>query len=63
MSARERECLLWLTAGLRPQQIAHRLGTHVKTVEKQIEAVRHTLNAATTVQAVAIALIFGLIAP
>jgi len=63
LAPRERECLLWLAAGLRPQQIAHRLGTHEKTVEKQIEAARRKLNATTTVQAVVTALVYGLIAP
>ncbi|CAO3435940.1 helix-turn-helix transcriptional regulator [Azospirillum argentinense] len=61
LAPRERECLLWLAVGLRPQQIAHRLGTHVKTVEKQIESARRKLNAATTIQAVSTALAYGLI--
>ncbi|WP_029009004.1 helix-turn-helix transcriptional regulator [Azospirillum halopraeferens] len=63
LAPRERECLLWLAAGLRPQQIAHRLGTHEKTVEKQIERARHKLNAVTNAQAVATALVYGLIVP
>ena len=63
LAPRERECLLWLAIGLRPQQIAFRLGTHVKTVEKQIESARRKLNAATTVQAVVFALVYGLISP
>lgn len=63
LSERERECLLWLAAGLRPPRIADRLNTAPKTVEKQIASARRKLKAATTVQAVTTALIFGLIAP
>lgn len=63
LAPRERECLLWLAAGLRPQQIAHRLGTHAKTVEKQIESARRKLHATTTIQAVAAALVYGVITP
>lgn len=63
LTARERECLLWLIAGLRPQQIAFRLGTHPKTVEKQINSAKHKLKATTVAQALATALIFGLISP
>lgn len=63
LTPRERDCLLYLAAGQRPQQIAYRFGTHVKTVEKQIETTRHKLKAATNAQAVAVALMFGLITP
>ena len=63
LTARERECLLWLAAGLRQQQIAFRLGTHPKTVEKQIDSARRKVKATTTAQALATALIFGLISP
>lgn len=63
LSGRERECLLWLASGLRPQQIAYRLNTHPKTVEKQIASARRKLKSDTVAQAVAKALIFGLISP
>lgn len=63
LSPRERECLLWLAAGLRPQQVAHRLGTHCKTVEKQIDSARRKLKATSVAQAIATALVFGLITP
>lgn len=63
LSRRERECLNWLADGLRPKQIAHRLGTHVKTIEKQIESARVKLKAATNAQALAKALVLGVINP
>ncbi len=63
LSPREKECLLWLASGLRPQQIAHRLNTHPKTVEKQIVSARRKLKADTVCQAVAKSLIFGVITP
>lgn len=63
LSRRERECLSWLADGLRPQQIAHRLGTHVKTIEKQIESARVKLKSATNAQALAKALVLGVINP
>lgn len=63
LSKRERECLLWLASGLRPQQIAYRLNTHPKTVEKQIASARIKLKSDTVAQTVAKALIFGLINP
>lgn len=61
LTARESECLQWIAAGLRPQQIAFRFGTHVKTVEKQLADARAKLQANNTAQAVAKALILGLI--
>ncbi|SEH30338.1 helix-turn-helix transcriptional regulator [Magnetospirillum fulvum] len=63
LSSREREVLLWLTRGLRPQRIASRLSLHEGTVEKHIESARRKLKAATVTQAVATAVIFRLIAP
>lgn len=62
-SPRETECLLWISQGLRPKQIAHRLGTHPKTVDKQLQNVRKKLNAKTNAQAVARAIVLGLIHP
>ena len=61
LSSRERECLLWLTRGLRVQQIAHCLGTHPKTVEKQLANARRKLKARTNNQAVMRALILNLL--
>lgn len=63
LSERERECLLWLAAGYRRQQIAFKLNTSDRTVEKQIESARRKLKAATVPQAVAIALTYNLISP
>lgn len=63
LTPRERECLLWVIEGLRPQRIAHRLGTHVKTVEKQLDSARRKLGATTVAQAVATALVHGLVTP
>lgn len=61
LAPREIECLGWLAIGKRPKQIAHRLGTHVKTVEKQIGKLRDKLNANTNCQAVTMALAYGLV--
>lgn len=63
LSERERECLLWLAAGYRHQQIAFKLNTSDRTVEKQIESARRKLKASTVAQAIAIALTFNLISP
>lgn len=63
LGADERECLLWLAAGLGQKQIAYRLNLSDKQVEKRIGKARRKLKAATTAQAVAVALIFGLIDP
>ncbi|MBF0189079.1 MAG: autoinducer binding domain-containing protein [Magnetococcales bacterium] len=63
LSPREKECLLWLAAGLVPKQIAYRLGLHPKTVENQISSARKKLNASTSAQAVSKALILGVISP
>ncbi len=58
LTPREKECLKWLSAGLRPQQIADRLGNAYRTVEKQIASARHKLNARSNEQAVAKVLIY-----
>ncbi|MBF0325568.1 MAG: LuxR family transcriptional regulator [Alphaproteobacteria bacterium] len=63
LSAQERECLLWLAAGLQQKQIADRLLLSDKQVEKRLLQARRKLKAVTTTQAVANALIFGLIDP
>lgn len=63
LSAQERECLLWLAAGLQQKQIADRLCLTDKQVGKRFATARTKLNAVTTTQAMATALIFGLIDP
>lgn len=63
LSAQERECLLWLAAGAPQKQIADRLLLTDKQVEKRLAQARRKLKAVTTTQAVANALIFGVIDP
>lgn len=63
LSTQERECLLWIAAGLKPMQIADRLRLTDKQVEKRLTKARHKLKALTMPQAIATALIFGLIDP
>ncbi len=63
LSAREKECLLWSVYGLQVQQIADRIGTHPKTVEKQLYSARKRLKARSTTQAAVKAMILGLIEP
>lgn len=62
-SPREKECLLWVMLGLRTDQIAFKMGTHPKTVEKQLGNVRRKLNARTNAQAAVRALVLGLVDP
>ena len=62
-SKREQECLKWVMKGLRVQQIAYEIGTHPKTIEKQLANVRHKLGARTNAQAATRALLMDLIAP
>ena len=61
LSPRERECLMWLSVGLRAQEVSEKLGTSYRTVEKQIASARKKLGANTNEQAVAKALTLGLI--
>ena len=63
LTAEERQCLLWLAAGLSQKQVADRLLLTDKQVEKRLGSARRKLKATTTIQAVANALIFGLITP
>lgn len=63
LSPRERECLEWLAAGLRPDQIADRLAIGSKSVEKYIFGAKKKLKATTRDHAIAKALILGIIAP
>lgn len=63
LTKREKDCLSWLAAGLRPDQIAEKLGIGYRSVDKYINAAKHKLKAATRDQAVARALIFQVIQP
>ncbi|MEO0342187.1 MAG: LuxR C-terminal-related transcriptional regulator [Pseudomonadota bacterium] len=58
---REKECLTWVMAGLRVQEVAYKMGTHPKTVEKQLASARAKLGAKTTAQAVTRAIALDLI--
>lgn len=61
LSARERDVLSWLAAGLRPDQIADRLGVGAGSVDKYIVNAKEKLSARTRDHAVARALILGLL--
>jgi DNA-binding CsgD family transcriptional regulator len=63
LTARERECLLWLSRGLRNDDIAEKLSLSRSTVEFHLVNVRRKLNASTREQALAIAVHDGLITP
>jgi DNA-binding CsgD family transcriptional regulator len=63
LSSRERECLLWLSKGLRNDRIAERLGISNHTVELHLANARRKLQAATREQALAQAVIRGLVEP
>lgn len=51
--AREGEVLSWLADGLLAKEIAHKTGTSVHTIQKQIASAKTRLRAATATQAVA----------
>ncbi len=63
LSPRERDVLTHLAAGLRPDQIADRLGIGAGSVDKYIVNAKDKLSARTRDHAVARALMLGLIAP
>jgi DNA-binding CsgD family transcriptional regulator len=63
LTPREKECLKWLAIGLRPQQICDKLNNAYRTTEKQIASARQKLNAHNNEQAVAKALVYGLLEP
>ncbi|EEW25684.1 helix-turn-helix transcriptional regulator [Rhodobacter ferrooxidans] len=63
LTPREVDCLSWLAAGLRPDQIAETLGIGYRTVDKYIVSARGKLRARTRDQAVAKALTLRLIDP
>jgi len=59
LSARERECLLWLCAGLRVTMIADKLAISNSAVNLYITNAKHKLGAKTREQAVARAIFSG----
>ena len=61
LSAREKETLQWLAAGLRPDQIAFKLNIGYRTVDKYINSAKCKLKARTRDQAIARALLFNVI--
>lgn len=61
LAPREKEVLKWLASGLRPEEIAFRLGIGYRTVDKYINGAKGKLNATTRDQAVAKAIIFNAI--
>lgn len=63
LSARERDCLAWLAAGLQQQQIADRLNLSDRQVETSLAHTRAKLRALTNAQALATALVYGLLEP
>ncbi len=63
LSPRERECMLWLSAGLRVAKIAHRLDISESAVALYITNARRKLGARTREQAVARAIMSGEIEP
>lgn len=63
LSAREKECLLWLVKGMRTKEIAFRLGIRPVTVELYISNIKKKLKARTREHAVAKALTLQLINP
>lgn len=63
LTPREVECLTWLAAGLRTEQISDRLGIRPVTVDLHMRNARERLGAQTREQALAIAIHAGLIRP
>lgn len=63
LSGREIELLTWLAAGLRNDAIAFKMGISVVTVNFHVLSARRKLNADTREQALAIAIMRGLIRP
>ena len=63
LSPREKECLLWLSRGLRSSEIADRLGIALVTVDMHFKNCRTKLGAATREEALVKAVLSGEIAP
>jgi DNA-binding CsgD family transcriptional regulator len=62
LTAREREVLAWLWSGHQTARIADRMGIEPVTVTKHLASIRRKLGARTREQALAIAMLEGLIA-
>jgi DNA-binding CsgD family transcriptional regulator len=63
LTRRERECLLWLSRGLRNDQIADRLGVSRATIEFHLANARRKLDARTREQALVKAVQLNIIDP
>jgi len=63
LTPRERECLLWLSRGLRTAAIAHRLGIAPVTVDLHFKGARQKLKAATREEALAKAILDDQVEP
>ncbi len=63
LAPRETETLAWLASGLRVERIAERMGVSGRTVEFHLGNARRKLGAATREEALARAIMLGLIAP
>ncbi|NOD64422.1 MULTISPECIES: LuxR family transcriptional regulator [unclassified Ruegeria] len=63
LSSREKECLLWVAAGLTNKEIAFKLSVADKTIELHIKNAAKRLNARNRAHAVSRALIYGVIEP
>ncbi len=63
LTARENECLTWLSVGLTPQQIAHKLNLSDGRVATIFSQAKRKLNATTRDHAVARALLLNIIEP
>ncbi|MEL6204292.1 MAG: helix-turn-helix transcriptional regulator [Pseudomonadota bacterium] len=63
LTSRESDCMLLLASGLRQREIADRVSIDIKTVEMHLRNARIKLNARTTHQAIAQAILKGHIDP
>lgn len=63
LTSREIQCLQWLATGLRNDRIAERAGISVATVRFHLNNARQKLKSTTREQAVARAVVMGLIEP
>jgi DNA-binding CsgD family transcriptional regulator len=63
LAPRERECLLWVAAGLSSKRIAHKLGLSLHTVNEFISNAMRKLGATTRAEATAKAISGKLITP
>lgn len=61
VTMRELEILKWLAEGLLAKEIAFKTGTSIHTIHKQMKSVKKRLSAATMTQAVAKAVMIGLL--